>query len=111
MEIKEAKNYIQAGFAFGKWTDEQKEAFKVAWECMTVCQQKEIKTEGLMTILRQFHQIIVYTVSAYWCIQLFNLDTDTNDKGANCIYEDDNKNLEKLLLDAIDWVERERTIY
>lgn len=111
MDIKEAKSYIQAGFAFDKWTGEQKEAFKVAWECMTKCQQKDMKPEGLMTVLRQYHQLNVYTVGELWCIQLFDLDTDTNDIGVICIYEDDNKSLETLLLDAMAWVERNQELY
>lgn len=111
MEIKEAKEIIQAGFAWANWTDEQKEAFKVAWECMTKCQQQESRSEGLINSLRQYHQINIYTVGNQWCVQLFDLDVDTNDIGASCIYEDQNRNLEDLLVDAIEWVQRNNETY
>lgn len=110
MNIQEAKSVIQAGFAWGNWTSYQKEAFKIAWECMTKCQQKEAKSEGLISSLRQHHQLNVYTVSEYWCIQLFDLDVDTNDIGASCIYENQNTNLDNLLIEAIEWVNRNREI-
>ncbi|MBM7715358.1 hypothetical protein JOC94_002345 [Bacillus thermophilus] len=110
MNIQEAKTVIQAGFAWGNWTDYQKEAFKIAWGCMTKCQQKEAKSEGLISSLRRYHQINVYTVSENWCIQLFDLDVDTNDIEASCIYEDQNKDLDNLLIEAIEWVNRNREI-
>lgn len=111
MDIKEAKEFVQAGFAWAGWNDRQKEGFKVAWDCMTKCQQNELKPEGLIVALRQHHQINLYTVGAHWCIQLFDLDVDTNDIGASCIYEDQNMNLDKLLADAIEWVYRNNEIY
>lgn len=111
MNIKEAKEVIQAGFAWANWTSEQKEAFKIAWECMTKCQQKESKSEGMINSLREYHQLNIYTVSEQWCIQLFDLDVDTNDIGASCIYEDQNISLDNLLIDAIEWVDRNREIY
>lgn len=39
MDIKEAKEIIRAGFAWGNWTDEQKQAFSVAWDCMNECEE------------------------------------------------------------------------
>ena len=111
MDIKEAKEVVQAGFAFANWTDEQKKAFKIAWECMTKCQQKEMKSEGLITSLRQYHQLNIYTVGEQWCLQLFDLDVDTNDIGVSCIYEDQNLNLDNLLIDAMEWVERNNENY
>lgn len=110
MNIKEAKEVIQAGFAWANWTSVQKEAFKIAWECMTKCEQKDMKSEGLISFLRQHHQLNVYTVSENWCVQLFDLDVDTNDIGASCIYEDQNTNLDNLLIEAIEWVNRNREI-
>lgn len=110
MDIKEAKSFIQAGFAFANWDDKQKQAFAVAWECMTKCQQKELKPEGLMLALRQYHQMTVYTVDEKWCIQLFDLDVAANGK-ASCIYEDQNRNIEKLVLDALEWVVRNKELY
>lgn len=111
MDIKKAKEIIQTGFAWANWTDEQKEAFKVAWDCMTQCQQKELKSEGLIISLRQYHQLNIYTVGEHWCIQLFDLDVDTNDIGASCIYEDQNISLANLLIDAIEWADRNGEIY
>lgn len=111
MDIKEAKEVIQAGFAWANWTSEQKEAFKIAWDCMTRCQQKDSKSEGLISSLRQQHQLNIYTVGEQWCVQLFDIEVDANDIGASCIYEDQNKRLEDLLVDAIDWVNRYNEIY
>ncbi|PAD70856.1 hypothetical protein CHH83_01260 [Bacillus sp. 7586-K] len=34
MEIKEAKEFLRAGFAWANWTDEQREAMKVAYTSM-----------------------------------------------------------------------------
>ena len=52
LNIQEAKTVIQAGITWGNWTDYQKEAFKIAWGSMTKCQQKEAKSEGLISSLR-----------------------------------------------------------
>ncbi|MFU2203120.1 hypothetical protein [Bacillus subtilis] len=111
MDIKVAKEVIQAGFAWAKWDDRQKEAFKVAWECMTKAQQNETEPEGLIVSLRQHHQISLYTVGDQWCIQLFDLDVNTNFIGANCVYEDQNESLKKLLIYAHEWVIRNNETY
>lgn len=44
MDNKEAKEIIEAGFAWANWTEEQKQAFKIAYEAINKVeeQQKEI---------------------------------------------------------------------
>lgn len=41
MIAKEAKEIIRAGFAWANWTDEQKEAFKLAYEAIEKAEQVE----------------------------------------------------------------------
>ncbi len=47
MDIKEAKEIIRAGFAWANWTDEQKAAFKIAYECMEKVEALEGNQEQL----------------------------------------------------------------
>ncbi|MEI5909438.1 hypothetical protein WAK64_20630 [Bacillus spongiae] len=47
MNIKEAKQIIHAGLAWANWTDEQKEAMKVALQCMIRIEKLEKEVKGL----------------------------------------------------------------
>lgn len=47
MDIKESKEIIRAGFAWANWTDEQKAAFKTAYECMEKVEALEGNQEQL----------------------------------------------------------------
>jgi transcription termination factor Rho len=51
MELKEAKEIIEAGVAWANWTEEQKEAMKVAWNAMNKVERYvEMKNE-IQTVL------------------------------------------------------------
>ncbi|RDY83140.1 hypothetical protein [Bacillus amyloliquefaciens] len=106
MDIKAAKEVIQAGFAFGNWDDRQKEAFKIAWECMT----NESESEDLLIDIRQRYQVNLFTAENNWCIQLFDSDVHTNSNSTNCVYEDQTESLKKLLVYAYEWVLRNNEI-
>jgi hypothetical protein len=97
MKIKEAKEIIRAGLAWGNWTEKQQEAMKIAYKSMAV--------EELIMRLREQHQMDIYTVNEQWCIQLFELDVCANDIGISCDFETSGKNLSDLLIEALDWSE------
>lgn len=65
--------------------------------------------ESLILKLRELHQMDIYTVNEYWCIQLFELDVCANDYSVQpcvefqCIYENSNTKLLKVLKDAYEW--------
>ncbi|MEC0341990.1 MULTISPECIES: hypothetical protein [Bacillus] len=46
MNLKEAKEIIQAGFAWANWTEEQKEAMKLAIDCI----DKQMKSENFKQV-------------------------------------------------------------
>ena len=104
MDIKEAKSFIQAGFAFAGWSDEQKEAFQVAWDCMTKVQQKELKSEGLIELLNQHYRVLLYHNLEEWHLQLSDKETDTR------LFDDFHENLETLLTQAFSWMKRNREL-
>jgi hypothetical protein len=41
LDGKEAKEIIRAGFAWANWTDEQKEAFKLAYDAIDKAERNE----------------------------------------------------------------------
>jgi hypothetical protein len=41
LELKEAKEIIRAGFAWANWTANQKQAFKLAYECIDKVERYE----------------------------------------------------------------------
>jgi hypothetical protein len=43
MDLKEAKEIIRAGFAWANWTDEQKQAIKLAYEAIDKFEELEKK--------------------------------------------------------------------
>jgi hypothetical protein len=50
VEIKEAKEILEAGFAWASWTDEQRKAVKVAYTAMLEAEEKEY-VESLENLL------------------------------------------------------------
>jgi DNA-binding transcriptional regulator GbsR (MarR family) len=63
LDVKEAKEIIRAGFAWANWTEEQKQAFKFAYESIDKVEQL-IKTvekyeKALREISRQYENTSV----------------------------------------------------
>ncbi|GIN38397.1 hypothetical protein HYI36_05115 [Bacillus sp. Gen3] len=71
MEQKEAKEIIRAGFAWANWNDEQKEAFKLAYEALD-------KVELLEKQINRFEYLVSYEYS-------YQID---NAKGSNSKYHE-----------------------
>lgn len=69
-------------------------------------EEKLIDLKDSIESLRKYHQLDIYTVDEIWCIQLFDLNVATNDLDASCVYEDSNKSLNSLLVEALEWVNR-----
>lgn len=59
--------------------------------------------EELIKLIREFHQMIIYTVDKNWVLQLLDLDTCGNDEGS-CEWENDNENLMDLLREALNYI-------
>lgn len=53
--------------------------------------------------LRKYVQFDLYTVNDNYCIQLFFPEVCANDLDINTIWEDANKDIEKLIDAAIEW--------
>lgn len=63
----------------------------------------------LLEVLRTFHQIDVYTVGDYWCIQLFDLDIAANDQ-QDCLTENHSIELIEVLCKALSEIIEERQL-
>lgn len=63
----------------------------------------------LLEILRTFHQIDLYTVGDYWCIQLFDLDVAANDQ-QDCVTEHYSIELIDVLCKALSEIIEERQL-
>lgn len=57
----------------------------------------------MIGLIREYHQIDLYTVNEKWCIQLFDLNDCANDQN-DCSYEDNNTELIDLLFDCVKWL-------
>lgn len=53
--------------------------------------------------LRKYVQFSFYTVNDDYCIQLFHPEVCANDIDISTIWEDSNKDFEKLIDEAIEW--------
>lgn len=56
MEAKEARKIIQAGFVWANWTEEQKEAMKVAWQSMDEVEGLRKEVIGLRGSLKIYKE-------------------------------------------------------
>jgi hypothetical protein len=63
-----------------------------------------ISIGSLMAIIRQSHQMDIYTVDSSWCIHLFEPNVASNDIGISCIYEICSTELIYTLFTALIWV-------
>lgn len=63
----------------------------------------ELSMEELIKLIREFHQMIIYTVDEDWCVQLLDLDMCGNDEGS-CDWEDSDRELIKVLRKAIEYI-------
>jgi hypothetical protein len=64
----------------------------------------ELTTEELIKLIRKYHQIDLYTVDEYWCLQLFDLTVCPNDINVSCDWENDDKELNTVLIMAIEYI-------
>lgn len=96
MNIQTAKEIIQAGFAWGRWTDDQKIAFKVAWEALN---QQIDAPNHLLVLQKEYKVQLVSNEEKVWILRLF-------DKKNEEVYKDTHGNLNSLLIQAIEWVKR-----
>lgn len=99
MDIKEAKQYIQAGFAFGNWTKEQKEAFEVAWNCLNNKEIEKATTDDLISKLNVDYVLHLTNETGSWILKL-------EDEFGTSMYTDSNENLKELLINAVKWQNR-----
>jgi hypothetical protein len=58
--------------------------------------------EELINIIREHHQMIIYTVNEYWCVQLLDRDMCGNDEG-DCDWEDSDTDLIRVLRKAVEY--------
>lgn len=58
---------------------------------------------SIIELIREYHQIDMYTVDENWCIQLFDLNVCANDQ-ESCIYENSNEELIDLLFQCLKWL-------
>lgn len=59
-------------------------------------------SEGeMLSKIREFNQINLYTVNEYWCIQLFDLEVSANDEVDN-VGEFSNTELKQVLIMALE---------
>ncbi|PZT52003.1 hypothetical protein DN757_29705 [Paenibacillus silvae] len=65
--------------------------------------QARVTIGGLIEVIRQYHQIILYTVDECWCVQLFEHDEATND-AESCCYENSGTELIELLYTTMEWI-------
>ncbi|MFP5203682.1 MULTISPECIES: hypothetical protein [Bacillus] len=98
MNIQKAKDIIQAGFAWGNWTDEQKKAFKIAWEALN---QQSDASNHLLVLQKEYEVQLISAGENGWALRLF--DKDERDKE---VYKCRHENLNKLLIEAIEWMQR-----
>lgn len=63
----------------------------------------------LLELLRTFHQIDLYTVGDYWCIQLFDLHVAANDQ-QDCVAESHAIELIDVLCKALSEIIEERQL-
>jgi hypothetical protein len=92
------KEIIQAGFSWANWTDEQKKAFKIAWEALN---QQIDASNHLLVLQKEYEVQLISAGENGWSLRLF--DKDERDKE---VYKDRHENLNKLLIDAIEWMQR-----
>lgn len=85
------------------------------WEEQTMERTEQTKqnytsmsVEALIRQLREDHQMDIYTVDENWCIQLFDLDVCANDIGISCDYETSGKDLQGVLIEALEWSEKRK---
>lgn len=96
MNIKKAKDIIQAGFAWGNWTNEQKMAFKIAWEALN---QQIDASNHLLVLQKEYKVYLISNEKNGWNLWLF-------DKKNEEVYKDNHRDLNSLLVQAIEWMKR-----
>ncbi len=64
----------------------------------------QLSTEELIDLIRHHHQIDLYTVNGNWWLQLFDLIDCPDDIDVSCVWENDNKELNKLLISAAEYI-------
>lgn len=57
----------------------------------------------MLEIIRQYHQMDIYTVNEVWCVQLMELNDCANDH-SNCILEISSKELIDVLFECVLYV-------
>ena len=57
----------------------------------------------ILEIIRQHHQMDIYTVNDVWCVQLLELSDCANDQ-KSCIYEDSSQELIDVLFECVLYV-------
>jgi hypothetical protein len=58
---------------------------------------------SLISVIREYHQLSIYTVNLEWCIQLFDLDESANDD-ILCSYENSRHELIDVLYVTTSWI-------
>lgn len=64
---------------------------------------EELTMEELIKLIREFHQLIIYTVDETWCVQLLDLKMCGNDEGS-CDWESGDTDLIKVLRQAVIYI-------
>lgn len=97
MGIKEAKEIIRAGFAWAGWTDEQKEAFKLAYESIDNAEQ----------LKKQISQFEKQTKNAIEEIKQF-LKEEVKRQESNFAYDDHSATVE-IILKKVEEIEKKHS--
>lgn len=99
----------ESDLAEGFWCS--KEAAIRAFDNLTdAINQSELSVspDELISKIREFHQMTIYTVNDHWCIQLFDINVAANDM-IDCLFETSSTELIKVLRYALEWIEEERS--
>ncbi|MFS8304198.1 hypothetical protein [Bacillus altitudinis] len=95
LNIQTAKEIIQAGFAWGRWTDDQKLAFKMAWEALN----QQIDAPNHLLVLQNKYTVqLTSDDENVWTLLLL-------EKGKE-VYKGNHGNLNDVLLQTIEWMQR-----
>lgn len=87
-------------------TQEQKDFYK--WNKEIVKDRYSYHFENLtigksIEFIRYHHQMDIYTVNDYWCVQLFDFSVCANDE-KSCICEYSGKELIEVFYECIIWI-------